>query len=85
VFLVGAGPSPSPYARTFDRHAIPRIRSSHAGWDGTRDFAAAYWLHELDQHPGERYVSDGDPGKVTYPDAEQGQLAPAFQANAAPY
>ena len=34
---------------SFDRGAIPRIRRSHAGWNGERDFAFSYWMHELEQ------------------------------------
>jgi len=65
VMLVGANPAPSPYARSFDRGGIPRIRSSHAGWQGEPDFAFSYWMKELERNPGSRYVSDGDPDAIT--------------------
>jgi len=82
VFLVGANPSPSPYSTQFDPNAVPRIRSSHLPWNGARDFTAAYWLHELAHNPGERYVSDGDPKRITFPRSEQKLLRPRFAARA---
>jgi hypothetical protein len=82
VLLVGAGPAPSPFARTFDPRAIPRIRSSHQPWDGSADFAAAYWLRELRRTPGRRYVSDGDPDRISHPPAAAAELAPAFRDRA---
>ena len=85
VLLVGANPAPSPYSTSFDAGAIPRIRSSHAGWNGEADMGAAYWLHQLEQNPSQRYVSDGDPKRLTYPRAKAGELAPRFRAQARPY
>ena len=52
VLLVGANPAPSPFAKEFDPRAIPRIRTSHAGWDGTEDFAFSDWMRRLAQNPG---------------------------------
>ena len=86
AFLVGAEPAPSPFSTSFDRRRVPRIRTSHLPWNGERDFCAEFWLARARTSTrSTRYVSDGDPGKVTYPDAEQAQLAPTFEANAAPY
>jgi peptidoglycan/xylan/chitin deacetylase (PgdA/CDA1 family) len=65
VLLVGANPAPSPFAKTFDPLAIPRIRSSHAGWNGEEDFAFRYWMRQFERNPGTRYVSDGDPSRIT--------------------
>ena len=85
VFLVGAEPAPSPFSRSFDPGAIPRVRSSHLPWNGDRDFTAAFWLDELRKHPDQRYVSDGNPRTITFPRAEAGQLAARFQSRARPY
>jgi peptidoglycan/xylan/chitin deacetylase (PgdA/CDA1 family) len=85
VLLVGANPASSPYSTAFDPGAIPRIRSSHAGWNGEADMGASYWLHQLEQNPAQRYVSDGDPKRLTFPRAKAGELAPAFRARARPY
>jgi peptidoglycan/xylan/chitin deacetylase (PgdA/CDA1 family) len=85
VFLVGANPAPSPYSQAWDPTAVPRIRSSHAGWKGERDFGASYWLRELAAHPESRYVSDGDPSWVTVPRSRLPELAPRFRGRAHPY
>jgi len=78
VLLVGANPAPSPFAKEFDPRAIPRIRTSHAGWDGTEDFAFRDWMHRLEQNPGTRYVSDGDASTVTVPEGAQADVRPRF-------
>jgi len=85
VMLVGANPAPSPYSTAFDVGAIPRIRSSHAGWNGEADMGASYWLHQLEQNPSQRYVSDGDPKRLTFPRAKADEVAPRFRAQARPY
>ena len=82
VLLVGANPAPSPFSRSFDRGAIPRIRTSHAGWSGEADYAFAYWMRELQRNPGRRFVSDGDPDRITVPTARLGEVAPRFRARA---
>ena len=78
VLLVGANPAPSPFAKEFDPRAIPRIRTSHAGWDGTEDFAFSDWMRRLEQNPGMRYVSDGDASTVTVPEGAQADVRPRF-------
>jgi peptidoglycan/xylan/chitin deacetylase (PgdA/CDA1 family) len=85
AFLAGAEPAPSPFSLKFDRNAVPRIRISHLPWTGERDFCAEFWLNELKQHPELRYVSDGDPGRITFPRSEQAALAPRFRARANAY
>jgi peptidoglycan/xylan/chitin deacetylase (PgdA/CDA1 family) len=83
VLLVGANPAPSPYSTAFDAAAIPRIRTSHAGWDGEADFAFSYWMQELERNPRARYVSDGDPDEITVRDGERDQVRPRFRARIA--
>jgi peptidoglycan/xylan/chitin deacetylase (PgdA/CDA1 family) len=83
VFLVGANPSPSPFSSHFDPANIPRIRTSTKA--GVRDFGSTYWLDYLDQHPDERYVSDGDPRTIAFPSAEQANLASRYRTQARPY
>jgi len=82
VFLSGAEPSASPFSASFDPTAIRRIGVFH---DKTTKFADAYWLTELEQHPEERYVSDGDLAKITFPGSEANSLAQRFSAEANPY
>ena len=79
VLLVGANPAPSPFSSTFDRAAIPRIRTSHAGWDGEVDYAFAYWMQYFEQNPRARYVSDGDPRTVVVPKGATARVAPRFE------
>jgi hypothetical protein len=78
VLLVGAGPSPSPFSKAFDPTAIPRIRTSHAGWKGEADFAFSYWMTNLEQNPGSRYISDGDPRTVTIRAGAHTEVKPRF-------
>ncbi len=85
VFLDGAEPSPSPYSVKFDPAGIPRIRSSHLPWDGTADYTWNMWLHQLAASPEQRYVSDGDPTRLTFPRDELSDLQPRFRAEARTY
>jgi peptidoglycan/xylan/chitin deacetylase (PgdA/CDA1 family) len=78
VMLVGANPAPSPYARSFDRGGIPRIRTSHAGWQGEPDFTFSYWMKQLERNPGSRYVSDGDPDAITVARGSEGEVRAEF-------
>jgi peptidoglycan/xylan/chitin deacetylase (PgdA/CDA1 family) len=80
VLLVGAGPAPSPYSKAFDPAAIPRIRTSQAGWKGEPDFAFSYWMRELERNPRTRYVSDGDPGTVAISPGSAKDVATRFAA-----
>jgi len=66
VFLAGAEPSRSPYAKDFDRGAIQRIQSN--GNKGEcRRWCSQHWLKWLHRHPRERYISDGDPDRISIP------------------
>jgi hypothetical protein len=78
VFLAGAEPALSPYRKGFDPGGVPRIRSSHLPWKGGVDFTWAFWQHQLDAHPGDRYVSDGDSSHVTFPRRKSELLAARF-------
>ncbi|MFI7634583.1 polysaccharide deacetylase family protein [Nonomuraea sp. NPDC049400] len=73
VFLAGAEPSLSPYAKKFDRGAIQRIQSN--GKKGEcRKWCSQYWLEWLNKHPRERYVSDGDPARISIPEKLRGNI-----------
>ena len=75
MFLAGAPRSLSPYAKKFDRGAIQRIQSN--GKKGEcRKWCSQYWLEWLNKHPGERYVSDGDPGRISIPGKLRGNIDP---------
>jgi hypothetical protein len=54
------------------------MRSSHAGWHGEADFGFSYWMRELERNPGSRYVSDGDPDRITVPSGSEGDVSREF-------
>jgi peptidoglycan/xylan/chitin deacetylase (PgdA/CDA1 family) len=85
VMLVGAGPAPSPFSKSFDRSRIPRIRSGHLPWRGDADFGAWHWLRQLEQNPRRRYVSDGDPATIAFPRVLENRMRPRFRSLARPY
>jgi hypothetical protein len=84
VFLSGAEPAPSPFSKTWNPDAIPRIRTNPL-WNGTRDFTAGMWLDLLERNPSMRYVSDGNPSTIAFPRAKEPDLASRFRSRAAPY
>jgi peptidoglycan/xylan/chitin deacetylase (PgdA/CDA1 family) len=84
AFLDGAEPAPSPFSKKFTPGAIPRIRPNPY-WDGSRDFTGGMWLDILEKNPSLRYVSDGDPGKITFPKAKLSDLAASYRSLADPY
>lgn len=60
VLLYGSKPTLSPINKELDLKKIPRVRV--AGKDKvSNDFN--YWLKYFDEHPEERYISDGNPDK----------------------
>lgn len=78
VMLVGANPAPSPFAADWDPFNIPRIRS----WSGRTDYDEDYWMPRLIRT---RYISDGDPSRISFPRSAATTLAPAYSARANPY
>jgi peptidoglycan/xylan/chitin deacetylase (PgdA/CDA1 family) len=84
--LVGSGPAPSPHDASFDPLAVPRIRSQPEPVDGDQpDFGSRYWLDVLADDPERRYVSDGDPDTVAFPEALGDALHPDARDRALPY
>jgi peptidoglycan/xylan/chitin deacetylase (PgdA/CDA1 family) len=83
VFTVAGEPSASPFSVQFDRLSIPRIESQP--WRGVIDLGSGYWLRYLRLHPGHRYVSDGDPGTISFPRIFGEALDSKYQARANPY
>jgi hypothetical protein len=80
AFLTGAEPSPSPYSTDFAPMAVPRIRSDPGGVD----YGSADWLARLAAAPELRYVSDGNPKKVTFPVGSASRLSNAYRPRANP-
>lgn len=84
VMEVGSNPARSPYSATFDGTKVPRIRSqSLSGADAP--FESKHWLEWLRQHPDQRYTSDGDPAKISYPRGSKQAVAPRYRARARAY
>jgi len=66
IVMVAGGPAPSPFSRRFDPYHLPRIQVVGE--------TVAEWLRYFDKHPGERFVSDGDPDTVTAPRGRPGEV-----------
>jgi peptidoglycan/xylan/chitin deacetylase (PgdA/CDA1 family) len=84
VLLVGANPSHSPFHKSFDAQAIPRIRSSSFN-GGKGEFVATYWLDYLKTHPTQRYRAAGNPGHITFPKNFSDILNPRLRSRAIAY
>jgi hypothetical protein len=66
VLEVSGGPNVSPFDARWNPHSIKRVIAA----PGALEHQLAYY----DQHPEQRYVSDGDPGTVTVPQREAAHL-----------
>jgi peptidoglycan/xylan/chitin deacetylase (PgdA/CDA1 family) len=84
AFLVGANPSPSPFSAKFDPLEIPRIRSQAATGEEA-EYGSTTWLDKLAADPAERYTSDGDPARVSFPRADGSAVAAAYLSRVNPY
>ena len=61
ILKVAGGATPSPFSRDWDPLRLPRIQALE------RELAS--WLGHFEQHPEERFVSDGDAKQITVPAA----------------
>jgi len=84
VLLVGANPAPSPFSTDWKPAAIPRIRTGDWG-GGEPNFTSGYWLEVLRGDRGRRFVSDGNPDRISFPRELAGRLSPRLRARANPY
>lgn len=84
VLLVGANPAPAPFHRSFEPHAIPRIRSAEQR-GSTPSYGSEYWLDHLRKNEQERFVSDGDPETIAFPKRLRSHLSRAYRSRALPY
>lgn len=69
VMLVGSGPVPSPYSANFNSHKMERIQAGDTPW-GPKSLVERYR-----KNPSLRFVSDGNPIKITIPKGLQGKLS----------
>jgi peptidoglycan/xylan/chitin deacetylase (PgdA/CDA1 family) len=83
VFTVGGRPAPSPYSIRFDPMSIPRIESQP--WRGDADLGSGYWLRYLKLNPDLRYVSDGNPHTISFPEVFSEGVASKYRKRANPY
>jgi len=84
VLLVGAEPAHSPWHKSWNPSAVPRIRSSSYG-GGKGEFLSTWWLDRIRAGAVTRYVSAGNPGHVTFPKKYADRLAPAHRDVAITY
>jgi hypothetical protein len=66
VLEVSGGPNVSPFDKSWDPHSVDRFIAA----PGAIERQLAHW----DQAPQERYVSDGNPNVVSYPQREADKL-----------
>jgi peptidoglycan/xylan/chitin deacetylase (PgdA/CDA1 family) len=84
AFLVGANPATSPFSDGFDQLRIPRIRSQ--GSSGAEaGYGSSSWLDKLAADPANRYTSDGDPQRISFPRTTHRVVSAAYQNRANPY
>ena len=72
ILMVAGGAAPSPYARSFNPHRLPRIQAVERDVD--------FWLTYFDRNPSERYVSDGDAATITVAAGSVGKLGAVSSA-----
>ena len=61
ILKVAGGAAPSPFSTSRDLLHLPRIQVPSSDLQ--------YWLHYFEKHPEEVFVSDGQPGIVSFPKA----------------
>lgn len=81
VALVGANPAASPFSDDFSVR-VPRIRSGLKTGPSAGDMDSVHWLDEI---ADDRYVSDGDPDRVSFPATRAGDAGPDLGERAQPY
>lgn len=85
ILRVAPEPARSPFHVRFDPLSVPRICSAPGRSGCSSRYGSRAWLEWLDAEPGRRYVSDGDPGRISFPRERLDELAPEHRAIANPY
>jgi len=71
LMKVGANPSASPFHESWQPLHLPRVRAQ----DLTGNLpVSGFWIEYFDRHPEKRFVSDGDPSKITINQNDQKYL-----------
>ena len=73
ILMVAGGATPSPFSRNFDPLHIPRIQAVESDM--------GYWLKYFEQHPDERFVSDGDTSTLTIPAGKRDKVKPTLTSS----
>lgn len=75
ILLVGAGPVLSPYRKEFNPYALERIQAGDTPW------GPAAYIKKYQKQPELRYVSDGDPLVLSFPQQIKAKLNPEKAKN----
>lgn len=68
IVLVGSGPVPSPYSKSFNPLALERIQAGDTPW------GPGAYIRKFQKNPEERFVSDGVKDQITIPADLQSKL-----------
>ncbi len=68
ILQVGSEPAPAPASAAYNPLVLPRVQAGEQ--------SLSYWLSWFDQHPDERYVSDGDVNVLAFPARLSNRLRP---------
>ncbi len=71
ILLVGANPALSPADKKYNPYKIPRIRGTESPNHSTDLYD---WLEYFEEHPDRRYISDGDPDRITVPEGLEDKI-----------
>lgn len=83
VLLVGSNPAPSPFHAEFDALALPRIQTHP---DPEYLNGSTWWFEQLERGEAyRRYVSDGEPDTISFPEERADEIDPSFEDLANPY
>lgn len=72
VLLVGSGPVPSPFSKTFNPLRLERIQAGDTPW------GPAAYVKLFKKDPSLKFISDGNPQLITVPKSKRDQLNPAL-------
>lgn len=68
ILQVGSEPAPAPATAAYNPLVLPRVQAGEQ--------LLSYWLRWFDQHPDDRYVSDGNSEVIAFPARLGGRLRP---------
>jgi peptidoglycan/xylan/chitin deacetylase (PgdA/CDA1 family) len=74
ALAAGSSPAPSPMSRTFQPYRVPRIIPGNEKVKPGGTYTIRFWLNELEEHPYEKFISDGDPNTYTVPPSKRHSL-----------